>query len=262
MIRKLGVLDNQKILKLIADEPEINLYIKSDIENYGYEKDFVDYYGEFDKDGDLKAILVRYFNSFNVYAKGDYDVYSFAEIIKSFDDLSMISGRPDIIAEFDKTELVPKGIAKFQLAALKKINSNFKIADDICVKKACLSDIDRIVELRSSIKEFSIRSNLKELLKNEYIAGTAKGYYVEADGKMAAYAQTSAESSTLAMVVSVMTADEYRGRGYASAVVKKLCEDRTAEGKTLCLYYNNPIAAGIYKKIGFQDIGLWTMYKY
>jgi predicted GNAT family acetyltransferase len=38
-----------------------------------------------------------------------------------------------------------------------------------------------------------------------------------------------------------------------------LCLDVLAEGKTLCLFYDNPKAGSIYKRLGFKDIGFWSM---
>ncbi|TKI86654.1 GNAT family N-acetyltransferase, partial [Bacillus cereus] len=35
----------------------------------------------------------------------------------------------------------------------------------------------------------------------------------------------------------------------------------TKESRTLCLFYNNPVAGRIYKRLGFKDIGMWTMYR-
>jgi hypothetical protein len=33
------------------------------------------------------------------------------------------------------------------------------------------------------------------------------------------------------------------------------------EGKTLCLFYNTPEEGRIYKRLGFKDIGMWTMHR-
>jgi len=39
--------------------------------------------------------------------------------------------------------------------------------------------------------------------------------------------------------------------------MKRLCTDLIKEGKSLCLFCDNPKAASIYRKIGFQQIGTW-----
>ena len=80
------------------------------------------------------------------------------------------------------------------------------------------------------------------------------------NGRMISTASTSAENSESAMVVGVATAKEFRGKGYASAVVSALCKDCFARGKKyLCLFYSNPVAGRIYNRIGFQELGEYGM---
>ncbi|WP_255256253.1 GNAT family N-acetyltransferase [Bacillus pseudomycoides] len=64
-----------------------------------------------------------------------------------------------------------------------------------------------------------------------------------------------------AMVVGVCTHSNYRVKGYASLILQKMIQDFIKEGRTLCLFYNNPAAGWIYKRLGFKDIGMWTMYR-
>ncbi len=63
------------------------------------------------------------------------------------------------------------------------------------------------------------------------------------------------------MVVEVCTHPHYRGKGYASLILQIMIQDFIKEGRTLCLFYNNPAAGRIYKQLGFKDIGMWTMYR-
>ncbi|MNB76202.1 Acetyltransferase (GNAT) family protein [compost metagenome] len=82
---------------------------------------------------------------------------------------------------------------------------------------------------------------------------------MEREGRVIATASTTAENSVSAMVISVATHPDYRGQGLASGVVSALCSELNTEGKSLCLFYDNPKAASIYKRIGFHDVGDWTM---
>jgi predicted GNAT family acetyltransferase len=61
------------------------------------------------------------------------------------------------------------------------------------------------------------------------------------------------------MIVGVCSHPEKRNQGLASLCMEALCHDILAEGKTLCLFYDNPKAGSIYKRLGFKDIGLWSM---
>lgn len=79
---------------------------------------------------------------------------------------------------------------------------------------------------------------------------------------MVSMASTTAENTFSAMVVGVATLESYKKKGYATACMVKLCDQLLSEGKELCLFYDNPEAGAIYKRIGFEDIGFWMMYTY
>ena len=44
----------------------------------------------------------------------------------------------------------------------------------------------------------------------------------------------------------------------AGACVQKICEELLSEGKGLCLFYDNPKAGSVYRKLGFKEIGQWS----
>ena len=72
-------------------------------------------------------------------------------------------------------------------------------------------------------------------------------------------AQTAAENSKSAMVVSVATRKDYRCQGLMTQVLSKLCQDLLNEQKTLCLFYDNPEAGAVYHNLGFKTIVKWKM---
>ncbi|OEH93812.1 GNAT family N-acetyltransferase [Bacillus solimangrovi] len=67
--------------------------------------------------------------------------------------------------------------------------------------------------------------------------------------------------NSTAMIVGVATHPEHRGNGLVSMVMESLLIEVLKEGKVVGLLYDNPHAGGLYKKLGFQDIGKWVIYK-
>jgi predicted GNAT family acetyltransferase len=261
LIRKLNDKDHNNLMDLVILEPEFNLYIIGDIENFGYNQNFLELFGEFDENNNLSAVLVRYFSVYMIYAKSKFDLEGFVDVIKKCDNLETLVGKTEIVSQFKNTSLEFHNSELHHFAVLKEINPSFEIDSKIIVKKADIKDVDGIINLKSRIKEFSKGSNkFKEILLNDLKAGTAHGYYIEIDGNIVSYAQTSAENSKSAMVVSVMTDENYRRRGLASVCIKELCNDMIRKQRTLCLFYKNPEAGEIYKRIGFKEIGMWSMY--
>jgi predicted GNAT family acetyltransferase len=61
------------------------------------------------------------------------------------------------------------------------------------------------------------------------------------------------------MVVSVATMMVHRGKGLMCMCLSRLCQDVLAEGKSLCLFYDNPEAGKVYHRLGFKSIDNWVM---
>lgn len=306
MIRKLTEADREPLMALICKEPALNLFIIGDVENFGFEQDFMDLWGEFDTaERQIKAVLLRFYRSYLPYAEGPFDVEGFSEIMRKDKDISMISGRSDVVQAFtevlqfreekhmlfaemkelkleisemeqeirdtkqdigDTLTLKMKSIEQnideslsAKMKGLEHNSSSYLVAPDI-IKKATVDDVEAICALTDIIEEFQFspegsRTNLRKKLES----GTGRTYFIEREGQVIATASTSAENSMSAMIIAVATHPSFRGHGLASRVVAKMCADLLNEGKSLCLFYDNPQAGIIYKRLGFYDIGSWSM---
>lgn len=260
MIRKLSQQDHEKTFAFLKREPSINLFIIGDIEVFGYESDFQELWGDFDDSGELRAVLLRFYQSFIPYAVGEFDLKGYTEIIQNFGDTYYLSGKTAIVEQFEsmkELKLDSKQVTYFaECLSPDRLDTN-----DLYVQKATLDDVDDIIALRKTIEEFRMQENARDMLVKAMETNTGRTYFTMDDGKMTACASTTAENSISAMVVGVCTHKDYRGRGLATAIMEKLFTDVMAEGKTLCLFYDNPAAGRIYKRLGFKDIGQWTMYR-
>jgi predicted GNAT family acetyltransferase len=133
-------------------------------------------------------------------------------------------------------------------------------SSDIEIKTASFEDVDKILELRKTIDEFHVRDNARDILIKSMESNVARSYFTEESGEITSVVSTTAENSLSAMIVGVCTRRENRREGLATAIMQKLFKDVLDEGKTLCLFYDNPEAGRIYKRLGFKDIGKWTMF--
>lgn len=259
MIRKLMQKDHEIVQTLLQQEPTYNLFIIGDIEAYGYESEFQELWGDFTTDGNLRAVLLRYHQSFIPYGKGNFDVEGFVSCIKDY-SVSTFSGKTNIIEKFER--LLPV------LKKKKRIDTYFCECRNVIfpetqaqVQVASLQEVDQIMNLREKIKEFYITKESRTMLIQSIEKKTGRTYYIEVDGNIVSCASTAAENSQSAMIVGVCTDSGFRKKGFASSVVEKIIVDLITEGKTLCLFYDNPAAGRIYKQLGFKDIGMWTMYR-
>lgn len=259
MIKKLNKNDQQRMLELVKKEKELNLFIIGDVENYGFDKDFLEYWGYENEEGMLVAILMRFYEFFIVYADEDFDVEGFKNIMEE-KNYQGLSGSKKIVDKFDKHLNVSKK-REMYFAKLESKDKLYKGELLNNIEKTKVEDVKLIKELFDKIEEFDTVSTL-DRMKKKYIDKTGRGYHIKLNESIAiSNAETSAENSMSAMVIGVCTHPEHGKKGYATAVVSKLCDELLREGKTACLFYDNPKAGNIYKRIGFEDIGIWSMWK-
>ncbi|MGL5312934.1 MAG: GNAT family N-acetyltransferase [Peptostreptococcaceae bacterium] len=257
MIRKLNELDKEKVLRYVSKQPSINLFLIGDIEQFGFDKDFQELWGKFDEEDNLKGVLLRYTNNFIPYYEDiNEDLSGFKDIIKSFDGKVMISGKAELIEQF-KDVISDYTERKTYFCELRD-NRNLLTWDE-SVRLAVPDDANRVYDLLYTIEEFIAEHNT-EKIKDRLEDKSIRVYYIENDkDEMISVSQTTAENSQSAMVVGVATRKGYREQGHMGKCLSRLCTDLLSEGKTLCLFYDNPKAGKVYHKLGFKEIGIWTM---
>ncbi|MBW4080384.1 GNAT family N-acetyltransferase [Paenibacillus sp. S150] len=262
MIRKLGEADREPLMALLRKDPALNLYIIGDVENFGFEQDFMELWGEIcGRDGRLKAVLLRFYGSFLPYADGPFDAAGFAGLMKASRGFETVSGSAEAVKAVAR-HLNVRTEKHMHFAELREPNDTLlsAAASAQAIKKATPADVDDICSLTDQIAEFSSSADAsRKSLRKTLETGTGRTYYMEHNGQVISTASTAAENSMSAMIIAVATHPAYRGQGLAGRVAARLSADMLAEGKSLCLFYDNPQAGLIYRKLGYQDIGCWSM---
>ncbi|WP_409294629.1 GNAT family N-acetyltransferase [Peribacillus sp. SCS-26] len=261
MIRQLSVRDHEAVSVLLRQEPAFNLFIIGDIEAFGYRAPFQELWGEFRATDELISVLLRFHDSFIIYGPASFDAAGFAELLPK-DKPVRISGKSNAVELFE-------GIDSLQLENKKEMYfaecsepPREVIPHSDKIKEAGLDDADKIMELRRAIQEFEADESSRELLTQSLKSKTGRTYYFEEGGRIAASASTAAENSMSAMIVGVCTHPAFRNKGYASQILNQLiAEFVVQQSKTLCLFYDNPEAGRIYRRLGFREIGKWTIYR-
>ena len=254
--------DRSRILAYIAKEPEMNLFFFGDIENFGVDQDPVHIYAFADTDNNWQSLLLQYFDSYIFYSQ---DVQCPADEAVTFlksRKVDCLSGKLELVKRFSES-FPDKKLQPTFMSRCNTVSHGVPLPANVTLRKLTPEDFVELLELLSGIAEFadSFRDPQRARKQQEvnYRHGSVT-YGVYTDGKLAATAATTADSSQSAMVMAVATRPELRGHGYASAAVTRLCEDCFAVGKNfLCLFYDNPAAGRIYHRVGFQDVGSYAM---
>lgn len=259
MILKLNASHQNKLEKFLMEEKELNLFIIGDLENFGFNEEFIEYWGEFNENNEIIAVLLRFYDDFTVYSKGEFDALGFSKILKDY-NFSLLSGKMSVVEKFSHHIKVygKRGMYFAKLDKLDKLYSGVLLE---VIQPTLQEDVVKLYELYTIIDG---REDIETLgrLKSKFSSKGGRGYHIKNHkGEMVCSAETTAENKHSAMVVGVCTNPNYRNKGYATAVVSKLCKDLLLEGRTLCLFYDNPAAGKIYKNLGFEDIGFWSLWE-
>ncbi|RTQ95655.1 GNAT family N-acetyltransferase [Lysinibacillus telephonicus] len=263
MIRKPSKEDHELLMELVNKKAAENLFIIGDVEAFGYDAEFQTLWGQFNDLGELIAVLLKFENNYIPYAKGQFDVEEFANIINSDQSMRELSGLKEIVEQLaPHIERKLRSENSFYYAKCQKLNLDKNDEQLQHVEELTINEIEENVRLLKSVPEFKTATITMESKKRILETKTGRTYFIRVNGEMVTTASTTAENSRSAMVVAVATKEEFKRKGLATDCMIKLCKDLLAEGKELCLFYDNPEAGKIYKRLGFEDIGFWNLYRY
>ena len=256
MIQRLNNTYHEKVIEYLHKEKEVNIFLLSDIERYGYDSYFFNIYGGINEEGEIEGILLKSFEFMIFYAYDDFDVDEFARFINDC-NCEEICGKSQVLEKLE---------SKISLKRNRKVNI-FKLnnksllppykEDDIKLRKIRFGNLNKIVRLYEEIEEFENTTvdNIKSSLK------TGRGYCVEIGGKAVSMAKTTSENKHNAMIIGVGTHPKYRKKSYATKCLIKICNELLEEDKIPCLFCDNEKASAIYRTLGFDKIGHWSIYR-
>lgn len=89
--------------------------------------------------------------------------------------------------------------------------------------------------------------------------GTAKVIAAEESGKAVACAMVVFKTSSAAILGAVATLPEFRGKGYAGALVTALAEEMKAKKRRVNLLCAEGSIIRFYQNLGFEKIGEWSL---
>ena len=263
MIRKCNEQDRTQLMEFITKRPAENLFMIGDIEAYGFENDIQTVWAQFEREQIIAVMLL--FNSNHIlYSEGEYDAKGFADIISTYKGRFEVSGLQEVVKQirpyihFNTYRDVETYYAKCEELAY-----SIEATDYSDVVKLLPEEYEENIELLRSIPEFENGNFSVESRIRAERDKTGRTYILRnKQGVMTSSATATAENSQSAMIVGVGTRPGYEKQGYATKVVEKLTADLLSEQKIVCLFYHNPKAGAIYKRIGFEDIGMWSLIGY
>ena len=262
-MRQLTEQDRDAVLDYVGHEPEVNIFVIGDVENFGVDCDEVSIWAS-GRGETWDCLVLRYISDYVIYSRdAGYDASEVASFLKT-KDVGMISGKYETIAPLEAYFPERRLRSEF-LTKCRAVKAGFDAPEGCELRALTAGDAEALADLLLSVDEFSAsyfdRTLAIEKLRTSLGCGsTCFGAFT--GGALVSCAQATAENSMSAMVVGVATRADVRGRGYASAVVSRLCLEAFNKGKEfLCLFYDNPAAGRIYNRIGFEPFGEYALFQ-
>jgi predicted GNAT family acetyltransferase len=247
--------DEAALRAFLMRDPLYNLFMIGDLEMMGFGAEDLCFWGQFSPGGELIGAAMRYRVNWCFYASTGCDVGAFARLVDDHPGSHAVNGHPrqvdPIVAQLERYTVHELHASYFCRLAL---NTTVPTAT-WPTRRAVPDDADALAELYSTAgfmqrDAASLRRTLEQ--GGRVVVATDNDRIVSG-------VLTTVETSNAAMIGGVFTPEPWRNRGYASAAMSHLCAELVAARKQPCLFYNNPAAGAIYRRLGFEDIGPWNL---
>lgn len=247
----------EQVLSYLEQDLKHALYGYIDIKKYGLENPHLKVYYK-KKGTELAAVATEYYKGIQLASLGEeLPVAETVDLIRSL-DTPMINGRTGLIDRLEPYLTAAYEREDGYVAWMHQLNEG---ADFSQVEEASEADFPEIAELICSDRDLGghyVPEEFAKQLLDRKREQFGRSYVLKKDGRIACHAATYAEIDNLAIVSGVITRADYRGQGLGYQVVSKLCHDLLEEGKKPCIFYFKKEAAGLYRKVGFQEGTGWA----
>lgn len=251
---------HQEVISFFGQEINKFYFIISDLVRNNYAGKNCRVYGEFENNK-LQSILLNNNNNLTYYSRTDRDIDVYKDIIKGL-RFKKISGPTELVEKIIPYVKVESDSLSY-MGYVNKIVLNrsypslpigfIKTDEEIGMYYDLLMAADEYIGVLPDDKEVYIDEQRNDMNINSRTA------YLMVDNKMVSACSTIAEHDKSAIVVGVVTSPNYRNKGYGSEVLIGLFESLLKEGKYPYLFYNNPVAGSVYKKIGMEEVCEWRV---
>lgn len=255
--------NRKEILDYCLEEPVVNTFIIGDIENFGFSSELQDVWFE-KKESNIVGVALRYHTMLIVYSKYlDMDFTQIERILDSY-NIEVISGKNtvmDKLSHYLNGEYTRKDSQLCQYIR----NQPFQGAkEDITIARG--EDAMEIAISYGDIPEFehlySSDVNIRyDQILSRIVSGEGIHVFIKDEKGIIAHGNTTAENSYSGMIGGLFTREDKRNYGYCSQILSYLTTYLIGKNKEVALFHENSIEDVFFKKNGFENIGIWTMFR-
>lgn len=252
MIIQCDASHRQALLALLEEEALLNLFLLSDIENYGFAKPFQTVWME--TDPAAPAVYVHFYDNLALYARSPRHLNAaFVQKVVQQRGIHCVMGKLGLLR--------PLRLAGFTLNSkvMCALQKPPPIAEDGRILVAGSADVADIHAFLNSIPEFAGMYTSRSMIADRIATGSGTHLIVRQGGRIICHGNTAAFSSGAVMTGGVATAPAHRRQGHAHRVMMQLCRIIRGQGKVPCTLCSPYFYKAYYRKTGFTFVGDWGM---
>lgn len=240
------------MIKLINSAEEINEYnkidlfsvrIKSILKAYGTSYGFASFYCQYDGNNNITSIMSKLDGDITISYNNNCDLCETAQFIKAIGFNSVLADEG-----FNFESRFTSGI----IMSTNKKPDIFPIYAELD-EYPKLMDLFNFTDYETSDFELWYADVSHRIRHN-----CAKAYTLCINDEIISSGMFSAMYDDCAVLSAVKTQQEFRGLGYGSALVSSMMNDIKS---TVFLMRDNDKNESFYKRLGFENTGIWRIYK-
>lgn len=261
-LRRLTGADAPAVADLCSRHPLRMLTLRMHLEAYGYDSDSLLVWGAFAPETErLDGIVFRLNNTF-ILADGDGGcAEAFAALIDSEAHVAGVRGTVETVTGV-QSSLRRHTSTNWEISTCMRLLKPPVIAPEAlaAVRRATPDDLDALAaHYAAAANMYRSRSNVASRLQTNRVFVVAESPDLTGSAPIVSSALLNVEGSDAGLIGGVFTQPHARGRGYAAACTAALALDLQRDGKTPVLFFENPIAGRVYRKLGFEECGKWAL---
>ena len=261
-IRLLTAADAPAFRAMCERLPMRTLTPRLNLEAHGFQGPIVRSWGAFDSSqSDMIGLLLRYGNTAVAVDKDGGCARVFARLIDSERNIAGVRGSIEVVEgiqgllqKYTSTDWENSHF----LVLRKPIDPAYYV--DSLARRATPADIEMLTILYSGAGAmYRSRTNVAAKLAENRVIVAEEPPLGKRSKRIASCALLNVEGSDAGLIGGVYTLPSARGKGYAAACTSLLAADLQRDGKMPCLFYENPIAGKVYRRLGFEDASRWAV---
>lgn len=250
MLKRIGIEDGNLIEEYIGTEYERCLYIYLDYIKYGLNNDNLKFWAGIE-DNKITCIILRYYSGLHIFSKDKNCNYDEIKKLILDENPSVICAEKYLIENL--SEILKDKDYSVEYGWIRVLSEKYP-CENSSVERATEEDFEEISNfiINDRMGEFYGLDELVAQIKEREDDGYGRNYVIKDNGNIVSNASTTAESDKVAVLSNVITVPSHRGKGLATVVCSKLCNDLIDEGKNVYLINYTEESTGLYNKLGFE----------